>query len=159
MTVSVKLIHIGLVTIDSKEIYPEGITMLAHPHPTPKVALPLAEIALNAAIELDGNLIGARKSEWLTKLADALASDASRDVGLFPIYDRALTSSEGMKAASKSDLYAKLGEMSRRLNSVDDSSENDTLLLRDFCVALHDALLNQGYLSHQKTVSNSRPNA
>jgi hypothetical protein len=120
-------------------------------HPTIDTSPPLAEIALNAAIELDRNQKGTTNSEWLTKLSNAL----NEDVALFPVYDQALMSSERVKFASKADLYAKLKEISEKLVSKDRSSKDDRIILRDFCVALHDALLNQGYLSHYNAVSNA----
>jgi hypothetical protein len=121
---------------------------------TPETSdLPLAEIALNAAIELDLRSRGKVSSEWLGKLADALGREESLAIGLLPVYDRALASTPGPRPVSKADLYDKLKHITKQLSSVESRRESERL--RDFCVALHDALLNQGFAAHYKSVSNA----
>lgn len=61
---------------------------------------------------------------------------------MVPVYDRALAAGGTWRATSKNDLYGRLREITDRMKSTASGSATDLTLLRDFCLALHDALLN-----------------
>jgi hypothetical protein len=105
--------------------------------------LTLSDLALESAIEIEKcQATGKASFVALKQLGQALDASATRDLTLFPVYDRALASSRGnVRPTSKSDLYGRLREITERMNSITSESA-DLALLRDFCLALHDALLN-----------------
>jgi hypothetical protein len=110
--------------------------------PGGRTNLALSDLALNAAIELErfqssseGNL------EALVALANALSENSFIDLTLVPVYDRALANAGASTVSSKSDLYSKLHAIASKLQSTETATPADLDLLRDFCVALHDALL------------------
>jgi hypothetical protein len=104
--------------------------------------LALSDLALDAAIELE-RLRANPKSrlEALETLSKALSERGLDDLALVPVYDRALASSGKAAPSSKSDLYSRLQSIVAKLQSSDTASADDLSVLRDFCVALHDALL------------------
>ncbi len=118
--------------------------------------LPLAEIALNTAIELDRPVIGERATVWMRRLAASISNAGSDDFGLVPVYNRALTSVNGEGPKTKADLYAKLKSLSGLLSDDGKIMQDDKIALRDFCLALHDGLLNDGFQSHYNVVDSSR---
>ena len=118
--------------------------------------LPLAEIALNAAIELDRSESGEVASIWMKRLAESIENVPIADFGLVPVYNRALTSANGEGPKTKADLYAKLRELSSRLTGEDNIIQADRIMLRDFCLALHYGLLNEGFQNHYNVVDTSR---
>lgn len=118
--------------------------------------LPLAEIALNAAIELDRSEGGEVSSVWMRRLAESIENVAVADFGLVPVYNRALTSANGEGPKTKADLYAKLRDLSIQLTERTTIHRHDRMVLRDFCLALHDGLLNEGFQSHYNVVDTAR---
>jgi hypothetical protein len=105
--------------------------------------LALGDLALDAAIQLE-KLNSGRKAdlEVLDLFAKKLSGGGpASDLTLLPIYNRALVNAERIQLSTKSDLYARLNEMSKKLSSTSVPS-NDIERLRDFCLAVHDALLS-----------------
>lgn len=108
--------------------------------PTRSASKTLSDLALNAAIELERFQIGKiTRLEAVRDLAAALSERGVSDLGLVPVYNRALAVG-GAGVTSRNDLYSKLANITRKLET---ASDKDINILRDFCVALHDALLTK----------------
>jgi hypothetical protein len=104
--------------------------------------LTLSDLALDAAIELERySIVGREKFEAVGQLSKLLSQRGLSDLALMPVYDRALASTGAPAAVSKSDLYSRLEDVLSKMNSTATASVNELELLRDFCVALHEALL------------------
>lgn len=119
-------------------------------------ALPLAEIALNAAIELDHLEHGGRTTQWLAELARALSGSGLTDATLVPVYNSALISASGKTVETKNQLYSTIKSFSDKLANAQQEKSADISVLKEFCLALHDALLNQKYEQHRASVMASR---
>ena len=132
--------------------------MLVESAPAIETSLSLADVALNTAIELDKNTSDETMRFWLTKFSSALQENSPSLLGLLPTFDRALTSSSGKAFTTKDDLFSKLKEIQSHVADAkyQKSADDVRVLLRDFCLALHDSLLNVSYVSYQKVVANSR---
>lgn len=104
--------------------------------------LALSDLALNAAIELER--FQARLDSDLHsvgELAKALSEGALTNFALVPVYDRALSSGGNRGPSSKSDLYSRLQSIAKKMLSTKTATREEIEIIRDFCVALHDALL------------------
>ena len=126
-----------------QNIEPHLMSTPASPVATSAIAdLALSDLALDAAIELER--LRANKSadvHSVAKLANALSDDALTDLALVPVYDRALTSTGSIGPSSKSDLFSRLQSIAEKMQATDSATPEDIDLIRDFCIALHDALL------------------
>jgi hypothetical protein len=103
----------------------------------------LSDLALEAAIEIEKVEAGEKAPfNALERLGQTLDQSTTGDLTLFPVYDRALAGTANFRATSKSDLYGRLRDITERMHSAASGSTTDFSLLREFCLALHDALLN-----------------
>jgi hypothetical protein len=120
---------------------------------SPEIAMPvtpanlaLSDLALDAAIELDRyRLKPTGKLDSVGELARALSEGALMDLTLVPVYDKALASGGMAGASSKNDLYSRLNEIATKMQSTESATQKDIEIIRDFCVALHDALLTSRF--------------
>ncbi|MBS7697567.1 MULTISPECIES: hypothetical protein [unclassified Chelatococcus] len=110
----------------------------------PTLSRDLGDLALESAIEIDRHLQGgAPVFDALESLAQRLGEGKlSANLTLLPAYDRALSGSRGGFASTKNDFFSRLKEITEKMVEKDDASPADLELLRDFCLALHDSLLN-----------------
>lgn len=119
--------------------------------------LALGDLALNAAIELERFQVSPDTAiDALTKLSEALTERSLTDLALVPVYDRALASSGAAGPESRSDLHSRLRRIAAQMQSSESASKKDLELLRDFCVALHDALLTTRLQSPRQPVGQRR---
>jgi hypothetical protein len=126
-------------------------------NPDGPMNLALSDLALNAAIELERfQAIQNGRLDAVEKLSKALSENGLTDLSLVPVYDRALAGDGGAGAISKSDLYTRLQRVASQLQSTETASARDLGLLRDFCVALHDALLTSRLQSSHQSVLGQR---
>jgi hypothetical protein len=106
----------------------------------------LSDLALDAAIALERFSASSKGSlEPVTELARALSKGALSDLALVPVYDKALTSGGLVAIRSKNDLYARLREIATKMETTESASDKDMELIRDFCIALHSALLTSRF--------------
>lgn len=113
----------------------------------------IAEVALQAAIELDRlQTQPDLDTVWLDKLATTLRDGS---ITMLPLYDRALMSVAGERPANKRDLFAKLLAVADDMTTAE-SGDVNVNRLRDFCLALHEAVLNQEFQRHSSTIAVSR---
>lgn len=119
--------------------------------------LALSDLALDAAIELERFQAQAQGPlQSVGALSKALTERGLKDLALVSVYDRALASGGASGATSKSDLHSRLEKIALQLSSSDTASSNELELLRDFCVALHDALLTSRVSSSRQPVLTQR---
>jgi hypothetical protein len=106
--------------------------------------LDFGDLALDAAIELEHHLAGQQVSfAAVGELADKLGQDGIfSDPTLLPVYDRALMNAVDGSIRTKNQLYLGLRERLNNLSASAGASGQALEDLRDFCLALHDALLN-----------------
>lgn len=110
--------------------------------PVTPATLALSDLALDAAIALDRHSKHSQaKLDAVGELAEALTESTLNDLALIPVYDKALASGGMAGASSKNDFDARLRAIAAKMQSTESASPKDIETIRDFCVALHDALL------------------
>jgi hypothetical protein len=113
----------------------------------------LSDLALSAAIELERVKAGREGNlTVLRNLGAALSERGLSDLTLVPVYDRALAMG-GAGTSSRNDLFSRLQAIMAKLES---ASNEDLDGLRDFCLALHDALLTKKLQSARPPVLSQR---
>ena len=113
----------------------------------------LSDLALEAAIELDRYCTSVETNlDAVGELAKALSEGALTDQTLVPVYDKALANGGLARATSRNDLYSRLHAIANKMQSTESATKKDIELIRDFCVALHDALLTSRFQTLRQPV-------
>lgn len=116
--------------------------------------LVLSNLALDAAIEIDEfKSTGSGSFAALMQLGKALTESTISDLTMVPMYDLALAAG-ATRPTSKADLYGRLHEIAAKMNEPASESKNDLTTIRDFCLALHDALLNARIENLHRPIAN-----